>query len=112
MSTNEQNENLDKAKQFVNDTESGLKDFTKQTQDAIGNLSDKVKSYIDQKKNENEEPTKEGFFAHLKQQVSDAWEDTKDAAENAWESTKNFADDAWDKTKDAANDIQDNIKGK
>lgn len=80
MSTNEQNENLDKAKQFVNDAENNLKDFTKQTQDAIGNLSDKVKSYIDQKKNENEEPTKEGFFAHLKQQVSDAWEDTKDAA--------------------------------
>lgn len=44
MSTNEQNENLDKAKQFVNDAESGLKDFTKQTQDAIGNLSDKVKA--------------------------------------------------------------------
>ena len=44
MSTNEQNENLDKAKQFVNDAENNLKDFTKQTQDAIGNLSDKVKA--------------------------------------------------------------------
>lgn len=72
--------------------------------------ADRVKDYIREQKEKNEEPTQEGWFERVKDNVSEAWENTKDAASEAWENTKDWADDAWDKTKDAAEDVKAEVR--
>ena len=86
----------------------------------VNDYADRAKDYIREQREKNMEPTAEGWMDRAKENVSDAWEDTKDAvsnaweetkdwAENAWENTKDAADDAWDATKDAANDTRNEI---
>ena len=72
--------------------------------------AEKAKDYIREQKEQNAEPTQEGWLNKVKENVSDAWEDTKDAANDAWENTKNWADETWEKTKDAAEDVKAEVK--
>ena len=52
----------------------------------------------------------EGQLNEVKNNVADAWEDTKDAASNVWAESKTWANDTWEKTKDAAEDVKAEIK--
>ncbi len=72
--------------------------------------AERAKEYIREQKAKNQEPTQEGWFNRVKENVSDAWEDTKDAANDAWENTKNWADETWEKTKDAAEDVKAEVR--
>ncbi|MPT32140.1 MAG: hypothetical protein E2600_10850 [Chryseobacterium sp.] len=76
----------------------------------VNDYADRARSYIDEQKRKNEEPTRDGFFENLKANAAEAWEDTKDFADKAWESTKDTASDAWEKTKDAAEDVKAEVR--
>lgn len=89
------NQNYDKAENAVNKMQWKANDY-----------AERAKDYIREQRARNEEPTQEGWFNTVKENVSDAWESTKDAAHDAWESTKNWADETWEKTKDAAEDAK------
>ena len=93
------NEEFNKAENAVNKVKWTVNDY-----------AEKAKEYIREQRDKNEDATQEGWLDRVKNNVSDAWEDTKDAASNAWESTKDWADDAWDKTKDAAEDVKSEIR--
>ena len=56
-------------------------------------LAEKAKDYINEKRENDEEATHEGWLERAKNNISEAWEDTKDAASNAWENTKDAAED-------------------
>ena len=57
------------------------------------NLADRAKDYINERRNNDEEATAEGWMERAKHNLSDAWEDTKDAVSDAWENTKDAAED-------------------
>ncbi|UOE41046.1 hypothetical protein MTP09_14270 [Chryseobacterium suipulveris] len=76
----------------------------------INDYADRAKDYIREQREKNEEPTHEGWMERARNNISDAWEDTKDAVSNAWETTKDLADDAWEKTKDAAEDAKAEVR--
>lgn len=75
----------------------------------IDNYADRARDYIREQREKNLEPTAEGWTERAKANISDAWEDTKDAVADAWDKTKNWADDAWDATKDVAHDAKNEI---
>lgn len=76
----------------------------------VNDYADRAKDYIREQKENNAEPTAEGWLERAKANVSDAWEDTKDAVSDAWEKTKDFADSAWEETKDKAEDAKAEVK--
>ena len=76
----------------------------------VNDYADRAKDYIREQKENNTEPTAEGWLERAKANVSDAWEDTKDAVSDAWEKTKDFADSAWEETKDKAEDAKAEVK--
>ena len=76
----------------------------------VNDYADRAKDYIREQKEQNAEPTHEGWLERAKHNVADAWDDTKDAVSNAWEKTKDVADDAWEKTKDAAEDAKAEVR--
>lgn len=57
------------------------------------NLAERAKDYINERRNNDEEATSEGWMERAKHNLSDAWEDTKDAVSDAWENTKDAAED-------------------
>jgi uncharacterized protein YjbJ (UPF0337 family) len=57
-------------------------------------LTEKAKDYINETRANDEEATHEGWLDRVKNNISDAWEDTKDAASDAWEKTKDLSEDA------------------
>ena len=69
----------------------------------VNDYADRAKDYIREEKEKNTEPTHEGWMARAKENVSDAWESTKDAASDAWEKTKDAAVDAEAAIKKATN---------
>ena len=93
------NKNLNKVENAVNEV-----------QWKVHNYADRARDYIQQQRNENKEPTEEGWLNEVKNNVADAWEDTKDAASNVWAESKTWANDTWEKTKDAAEDVKAEIK--
>ncbi len=76
----------------------------------VNDYADRAKDHIREQKENNAEPTAEGWLERAKANVSDAWEDTKDAVSDAWEKTKDFADSAWEETKDKAEDAKAEVK--
>lgn len=76
----------------------------------VNDYAERAKDYIREQKENNAEPTAEGWLERAKANVSDAWEDTKDAVSDAWEKTKDLADNAWENTKDAAEDAKAEVK--
>lgn len=76
----------------------------------VSDYADRAKDYIREQKEKNAEPTHEGWLERAKENVADAWHDTKDAVSSAWEKTKDVADDAWDKTKDTAEDVKSEVR--
>lgn len=72
--------------------------------------ADRAKDYIREQREKNQEATQEGWMNRVKENVSDAWENTKDAANEAWENTKDWADKTWEKTKDAAEDVKSEVR--
>ena len=76
----------------------------------VNDYAERAKDYIREQKENNAEPTAEGWLERAKANVSDAWEDTKDAVSDAWEKTKDFADSTWEKTKDATEDAKAEVK--
>ena len=85
-------------------------DAVNETKWTVNNYADRAKDYIREQKENNAEPTAEGWLERAKANVSDAWEDTKDAVSDAWEKTKDFADSAWEETKDKAEDAKAEVK--
>lgn len=69
----------------------------------VNDYADRAKDYIREQKEKNEEPTSEGWLERAKNNISDAWEDTKDAASDAWEKTKDSAEDAKSEVRKATN---------
>ena len=69
----------------------------------VNDYADRAKDYIREQKEKNAEPTAEGWLEIAKHNISDAWEDTKDAASDAWEKTKDLAEDAKAEVKKATN---------
>lgn len=65
--------------------------------------ADRAKDYIREQRAKNEEPTAEGWLERAKANVSDAWEDTKDAASDAWEKTKDWTEDVASEVRKATN---------
>lgn len=72
--------------------------------------AERAKDYIREQKRNNMEPTQEGWMERARENVADAWEDTKDAVSDAWKKTKNWTENAWEDTKDAASDAADKTK--
>lgn len=65
--------------------------------------ADRAKDYIREQRAKNEEPTAEGWLERAKANVSDAWEETKDAASDAWEKTKDWSEDVASEVRKATN---------
>lgn len=61
----------------------------------VENYEDRVKDFRSECRRRNENPTEENWMQRVRENVSDAWEDTKDAASEAWENTRNWVDDTW-----------------
>ena len=57
------------------------------------NLADRAKDYINEVRAKDEEATEEGWMERAKNNIADAWDDTKDAVSYAWENTKDAAED-------------------
>lgn len=72
------------------------RDAPKRNQWNVENYEDRVKDYRSEYRKRNQNPTEEGWMERVKENVADAWEDTKDAASEAWQKTKNWVDDTWD----------------
>lgn len=77
-----------------------------ETKWTVNDYADRAKDYIREQRDRNETPTAEGWMDRAKENISDAWEDTKDAVSNAWEQTKNWTEDAVDDAKDAGEDVK------
>ena len=77
-----------------------------QTKWTVNDYADRAKDYIREQKANDREATSEGWMARAKENVHDAWEETKDAIEEAWEKTKNWADNTADDVKDAGEDVK------
>lgn len=60
----------------------------------VNEYAERAKDYIREQKNKNTEPTAEGWIEKAKANISEAWEDTKDAVSEAWEKTKDWTEDA------------------
>lgn len=56
-------------------------------------LADRAKDYINERRAQDEEATAEGWMERAKNNIADAWDDTKDAVSNAWENTKDASED-------------------
>ena len=69
----------------------------------VDDYADRAKDYIREQKEKNAVPTAECWLERAKHNISDAWEDTKDAASDAWEKTKDLAEDAKAEVKKATN---------
>ena len=69
----------------------------------VNDYAERAKDYIREERNKNAEPTSEGWMERAKNNISDAWEDTKDAASEAWEKTKDWTEDAKAEVKKATN---------
>ena len=65
--------------------------------------ADRAKDYIRELKDKNVEPTADGWMERAKENVSDAWDDTKDAVSDAWEKTKDLGEDAKSEVRKATN---------
>ncbi len=76
----------------------------------INEYAEKAKAYIREKRDNNEEPTREGWIERAKNNAADAWENTQDAISDAWDKAKDYADGAWEKTKDAAEDVKSEFR--
>ena len=69
----------------------------------VNDYAERAKDYIREERNKNAEPTSEGWMERAKNNISDAWEDTKDAASETWEKTKDCTEDAKAEVKKATN---------
>lgn len=69
----------------------------------VNDYADRAKDYIREERARNAEPTHEGWMERARQNVSDAWEDTKDAVSDAWEKTKDWSEDAKAEVRKATN---------
>lgn len=76
----------------------------------VDEYAERAKDYIREQRAKNLEATEQGWLDRVKENVSEAWEDTKDAANDAWKNTKNWADETWEKTKDAAEDAKAEVR--
>lgn len=73
------------------------------TQWAVNDYAERAKDYIREQRAKNEEPTEAGWMDRAKHNISDAWEDTKDALSDAWEKTKDWSEDAKAEVRKATN---------
>lgn len=69
----------------------------------VDDLASRAKDYINETRDNDEEATHEGWLHRAKNNLSDAWEDTKDAANDAWESTKDASEDVKAEVRKATN---------
>jgi hypothetical protein len=65
--------------------------------------ADRAKDYIREERNRNAEPTREGWMERAKENIADAWDDTKDAVSDAWEQTKDWTEDAKSEVRKSTN---------
>ncbi len=65
--------------------------------------AERAKDYIREQRANNAEPTAEGWLERAKANVSEAWDDTKDAVSDAWEKTKDWTEDAKAEVRKATN---------
>ncbi|KQS93304.1 hypothetical protein ASG21_07840 [Chryseobacterium sp. Leaf394] len=66
----------------------------------VEDLADRAKDYINERRNNDEEATSEGWLERAKEKAGDTWEDIKQGASDAWEKTKDAAEDVkaeWNK---------------
>ena len=54
-----------------------------ETKWTVNDYADRAKDYIREQRDRNETPTAEGWMDRAKDNISDAWEDTKDAVSDA-----------------------------
>ncbi|WP_434979265.1 hypothetical protein [Daejeonia sp. YH14] len=87
-------ENFNKAENAVDKTENALREGAQNVKNKVSDLADKARDYIREQKSKNETPTREGWFATLKDDLKDGWDDMKDTASDAWESFKDWGEDA------------------
>lgn len=76
------NSDYNKAENAVNDVKWTVNDY-----------ADRAKDYIREQRNNNAEPTAEGWLERAKANIKEGWEDTKDAVSDAWEKTKDWTED-------------------
>lgn len=69
----------------------------------VNDYAERVKDYICEQKEKNEAPSKEGWLERAKENMKDAWEDTKDAASDVWEKTKDWTEDVKAEIRKATN---------
>ena len=89
-------------RQDYNDAERAV-DQTKWT---VNDYAERAKDYIREEKRNNRVATSEGWMARAKENIKDAWEDTKDPVSDAWEKTTDWTEDAADDVKDAGEDVK------
>ena len=88
------NQDYNKAERAVDNMEDSVRNTANNTKWKAEDLADRAKDYISEKRDNDPEATKEGWFDRVKENISDAWEDIKDGANDAWEKTKDASEDA------------------
>lgn len=72
----------------------------------VNDYADRAKDYIREQRDRNETPTAEGWMERAKDNISDAWEDTKDAVSDALKKLKIGLKTFVDNVKDAGEDVK------
>ena len=98
-----ENHDYNKAENAVDNAKDGVKDAANTTKWKVEDYAQRAKDYINEERNNDREATHEGWLDRAKNNVSDAWESTKDAANDAWEKTKDLSVDAEAEVKKATN---------